>query len=308
MSRQLRIEYPYAFYHVMSHGNGFQWIYKTEKNFIIFLKLLNNLTIKYQFVIHTFILMRNHYHLLLETPMGNLSQGMLYFNREFARIFNLFEKRKGSVFKQRYKSILIEKGVYYKRVYRYINQNSQRAGICQKIEEYPGGIWYYSHQLKVRKIINKIINWKNVQINLGIANQSQILKWLNEKVETKIANPVNQKYFLCSKKWLNEIRKQHLHNKVLSEEIIEQSKLKNNNNNNWKIFKKLHKYKNEKEYLNIIIYILSKYSSKPYSKIAQKLGLKNSNQIRQRLFQFKKRVSNNKQLQILLGKIERYNI
>ena len=61
MVRPLRIEYPGAMYHVMSHGNGFQWIYKNNKNYIEFLTLLKDIIDKYQFKIHTFILMLNHY-------------------------------------------------------------------------------------------------------------------------------------------------------------------------------------------------------------------------------------------------------
>ena len=104
MPNQLRIEYPGAFYHVMSHGNGFQWIYKSSDNFIDFVYLLLEVKEKYQFDIHVFKLMRNHYHLLLETPLGNLSSGMLYLNREFARRYNMSIKRMGSVLKKRYKN------------------------------------------------------------------------------------------------------------------------------------------------------------------------------------------------------------
>jgi REP element-mobilizing transposase RayT len=77
--------------------------------------------------------MRNYYHILLETPLGNLSDIMLMFNREFARMYNKLENRKGSVFKQRYKAILIEKEEYYLNVLRYISQNPIRPRLCSKI-------------------------------------------------------------------------------------------------------------------------------------------------------------------------------
>ena len=135
MVRPLRIEYPGAMYHVMSHGNGFQWIYKSEENYYSFIEILKEIVVKYSFKIHTFILMLNHYHLLLETPLGNLSKGMLYFNRELARRYNYFSKRKGSVLKSRFKAILIEKEKYYLNVFRYINQNQIRLGISKTDEE-----------------------------------------------------------------------------------------------------------------------------------------------------------------------------
>jgi len=78
MARQLRIEYEGALYHVMSHGNGFQWIYKSYDNYSDYIDLLLEVQAKYKFIIHSYILMRNHYHILLETPLGNLSRGMLY--------------------------------------------------------------------------------------------------------------------------------------------------------------------------------------------------------------------------------------
>jgi REP element-mobilizing transposase RayT len=133
MGRPKRIEYENAFYHVMSHGNGRQWIYKSEEHLKIFIESLEKVVTKYKVKIHCFVLMRNYYHILLETPLGNLSDIMLMFNREFARMYNKLENRKGSVFKQRYKAILIEKEEYYLNVLRYISQNPIRPRLCSKI-------------------------------------------------------------------------------------------------------------------------------------------------------------------------------
>ena len=106
MGRQLRIEYPDALYHVMSHGNGLQWIYQQPDHLNIFKYFIKDIVIKYKFKIHAIVLMQNHYHILLETPLGNLSKGMKKFNQEFAKMFNKLKGRKGSVFKDRYKAIL----------------------------------------------------------------------------------------------------------------------------------------------------------------------------------------------------------
>ena len=126
MGRQLRIEYPGALYHVMAHGNGFQWIYKTDYHIDLFKQVIQDTVIKYKLKIHAIVLMRNHYHILLETPHANLSLSMKKFNRDFARLFNIHAKRKGSIFKDRYKSILIEKENYYFNALRYICQNPVR--------------------------------------------------------------------------------------------------------------------------------------------------------------------------------------
>ena len=126
MGRQLRIEYPGALYHVMSHGNGLQWIYRQPAHLHIFKYFIKNIVLKYKFKIHAIVLMRNHYHILLETPLANLSRGMKQFNQEFAKMFNKLKYRKGSVFKDRYKAILIEKENYYWSVLKYICQNPLR--------------------------------------------------------------------------------------------------------------------------------------------------------------------------------------
>ena len=63
MGRQIRIEYRGAFYHVMAHGNGFQWIYKTPAHLELFKAILQETVRKYKVRIHAVVLMRNHYHM-----------------------------------------------------------------------------------------------------------------------------------------------------------------------------------------------------------------------------------------------------
>ena len=160
MSRQLRIEYPGANYHVMSHGTGNLWLYKTPEDFKDFLELLLDVKNKYKFDFQTLTLMLNHDHFHVETQFANLSKGMNYFNGELAKRYNKRYKRKGAVFRSRYKAILIEHETYYKNVYRYINQNAQRIKIVNKVGEYQGGIWYYLEKGgPILKLINNLISW-----------------------------------------------------------------------------------------------------------------------------------------------------
>ncbi len=78
----------------MAHGTGLQWIYKSDIHIKIFKDVLIKTIIKYNLKIHAFNLMKNHYHMLVETPEANLSKAMKKFNSEFALIFNLTENRK----------------------------------------------------------------------------------------------------------------------------------------------------------------------------------------------------------------------
>ncbi|MFW7523636.1 transposase [Vibrio ostreicida] len=85
MSRPLRIEYAGALYHVTSRGNARQPIYLDEPDFDLFLEILAKVCERFNWVIHSYCLMTNHYHLLLETPDGNLSKGMRQLNGVYTR-------------------------------------------------------------------------------------------------------------------------------------------------------------------------------------------------------------------------------
>jgi putative transposase len=88
MARPLRIQYPDAFYHVTSRGNERKAVYKSQRARQKFLSYLESATDRYEAVIHAYCLMDNHYHLLLETPAGNLSQIMHHINGAYTTYFN----------------------------------------------------------------------------------------------------------------------------------------------------------------------------------------------------------------------------
>jgi putative transposase len=89
MARPLRIQYPAAFYHVTSRGNERKAVYKSQRDRQKFLSYLESATDRYEAVIHVYCLMDNHYHLLLETPAGNLSQIMHHINGAYTTYFNV---------------------------------------------------------------------------------------------------------------------------------------------------------------------------------------------------------------------------
>jgi putative transposase len=136
MARPLRIEYPGAFYHVTSRGNEQKDIFKSQKDREKFLAYLETAVVRYGAVIHAWCLMRNHYHLLMETPAGNLSQIMRHINGAYTTYFNVKRKRAGHLFQGRYKAILVEADEYAAELSRYIHLNPVRVGIAAKPEEY----------------------------------------------------------------------------------------------------------------------------------------------------------------------------
>src|SRR3990167_10852481 len=109
MVRPLRIEYPGGLYHITSRGNRKEDIYLSTDDRYHFLSILGDTCKKYDWLCHSYCLMSNHYHLLIETPLGNLSKGMHYLNTVYTQKFNRTHKRVGHALQGRYKAILVEK-------------------------------------------------------------------------------------------------------------------------------------------------------------------------------------------------------
>ena len=93
MARPLRIEFAGALYHVTSRGDGQDDIYLDDVDREVYLAVLNDVCERFNWVIHAYCLMTNHYHLLVETPDSNLSKGMRQLNGVYTQRFNLFGKR-----------------------------------------------------------------------------------------------------------------------------------------------------------------------------------------------------------------------
>jgi len=136
MSRPLRIQYPGAVYHVTHRGNGRKLIFKDDADRYQFLEILFRAQNIYAIILHGYVLMDNHFHLLVETPRGNLSEFMRYFNITYTSYFNRCHGRSGHLYQGRYSSFLIEKEAYLASVSRYIHINPVRvkklAGTSQK--------------------------------------------------------------------------------------------------------------------------------------------------------------------------------
>jgi len=136
MTRPLRIEFNGALYHITSRGNARQAIFLKGEDFADFLKILHSVVKRYNFLLHAYCLMNNHYHLLVETPEGNLSKGMRQLNGLYAQRFNQKHRRVGHLLQGRYKAILVDKENYLLELCRYIVLNPVRAGIVKDPKDY----------------------------------------------------------------------------------------------------------------------------------------------------------------------------
>lgn len=161
MTRPIRIQYPGAYYHVTSRGNERKEIFRGKGDREQFLAYLKSAYLRYGAVIHVFCLMGNHYHLLIETPKGNLSQIMLHINGAYTNYFNIKHKRRGHLFQGRYKSILVEADAYAGELSRYIHLNPVRAGLVDMPEKY---LWS-SYQYYIGK--KKTPIWLSTHFILG---------------------------------------------------------------------------------------------------------------------------------------------
>jgi len=127
MTRPLRVEYPGAFYHVISRGNAGSAVFVTGRDREKFLENLQKAHARFSLIIHSYCLMSNHYHLLIETPQANLSQAIQWLNVSHAGYFNKKHGRNGHLFQGRFKAILIDADGYLKQLSRYIHLNPVKA-------------------------------------------------------------------------------------------------------------------------------------------------------------------------------------
>ena len=106
MARALRIEYEGALYHTLSRGNEQRDIFLEDNDRLSFLKAIGEMSQRFDVDIFAYVLMGNHYHLLLRTRKANLSKSMHWLGTTYTRRFNLRHLRIGHLFQGRFKSIL----------------------------------------------------------------------------------------------------------------------------------------------------------------------------------------------------------
>ena len=100
MARPLRIERPGGRYHVTARGNEQKPIYRTDQDREHFLSLLAQLRERFAVNVHAYVLMDNHFHVMIETPQANLSQSMQWLNVSYSVWFNRRHRRKQKLLRQ----------------------------------------------------------------------------------------------------------------------------------------------------------------------------------------------------------------
>lgn len=131
MSRPIRIEFPDALYHVTARGDRREAIFEDDQDRSTFLVTLEQVIDQFNWTCYAWCLMDNHYHLLIQTPDGNLSKGMRQLNGVYTQASNRRHARVGHLFQGRFKAILVDKDAYLLELARYIVLNPVRAGMVK---------------------------------------------------------------------------------------------------------------------------------------------------------------------------------
>lgn len=130
------MDYPDTFYHVLSRGNERREIFRDEKDHLRFLDTLGRMVERFKLEVHAYVLMKNHFHLLIHTKEANLSRAIQWLEVSYSVWFNRRHQRSGHLFQGRFKSFLIENDRYFTAMCLYIHGNPLRAGIVGRLSEY----------------------------------------------------------------------------------------------------------------------------------------------------------------------------
>ena len=137
MSCPIRIEFPNALYHVTSRGDRREDIFEDDQDRQTFLSTLKQVGAQFNWICYAWCLMDNHYHLLVQTPDGNLSKGMRQLNGVYTQASNRRYRRVGHLFQGRFKAILVDSDAYLLELSRYVVLNPVRAGRVKKAADWP---------------------------------------------------------------------------------------------------------------------------------------------------------------------------
>lgn len=210
MARQLRIEFEGALYHILSRGNERRDIFSDDDDYQAFLDVLKKMSERFEVDIFAYVLMGNHYHLLLRTNQANLSRSMQWTATAYTRRFNLKHSRSGHFFQGRFKSFLVQNEAYLMQLSCYIHRNPLRAGLVSRLADYR----WSSYRAYAYRAGND--DWLKKDLILSRFGGQEAHKVYREKVqkyseeEANVFENLQHGFLLGSKQFLDEIRKKYL--------------------------------------------------------------------------------------------------
>lgn len=171
MGRKPRFEFPGGVYHLIQRGNNREYIFnKTEEKEYI-LDLIKEYRNIMGFELYGYVIMSNHYHLIIRISQAPLRDIMHRINNKFSRYFNIKYKRSGHVFENRYKGILVIDDRYLLSLLRYVHQNPVMAKMCTRVEDYQ----WSSDKYYRNNVCNDMVDIDFI-LNIFSQDRSQALK------------------------------------------------------------------------------------------------------------------------------------
>jgi len=207
MARPLRIEFPGALYHITVRGDRQESIYEDNQDRQHFIELLGQVIIQGNWICHAYCLMDNHFHLMIETPDGNLAKGMRQLNGVYTQSSNLRHHRVGHLFQGRYKAILVDRDAYLLELARYTTLNPVRAGMVK----HPGNWPWSSYRAMVGAA--KSPPWLTTQAILDLFSKKQALarkkfqRFVAEGIDNEsIWKNLNRQIYLGSDRFIERMQ------------------------------------------------------------------------------------------------------
>jgi putative transposase len=137
--RPLRLQFPYGVYHLTSRGVDGRFVFMDDADRHLFLVYLSRVVNAFDWTLHTYCEMGNHFHLIAECGQPGLSQGMQRLNGAYASAFNARYRRDGHLFQRRFEARAIEDDDYLEDAIAYVRNNPVRAGLCSHADAWPWG-------------------------------------------------------------------------------------------------------------------------------------------------------------------------
>jgi len=210
MARPWRIEYEGALYHVFSRGNNQQDIFLIDDDRYLFLDTIGQMSERFDNEIFAYVLMDNHYHLLLRTPKANLSRSMQWLGTTYTRRFNLEHFQSGHLFQGRYKSILVENDAYLMQLSYYIHNNPLRAGIVKRLIDYRWSSYpAYAYNRRHPKWLNKNL----IRSQIHGENKQRQYREMSQKYSDenrRIWEDIRHGFIYGSKKFVKRIKNRYI--------------------------------------------------------------------------------------------------
>lgn len=181
MGRKPRIEFNGALYHVIQRGNNKEYIFKKNLYKEYFLSKLKEFKEIMGFEVYGYVLMDNHYHLVIRSHEVNISTIMHRINNDFSKYFNISNNRTGHVFQDRYKGILVKDDKYLLSLLRYVHQNPVKANMCNKVSDY-----YWSSDSSYRKNIQGQLVVIDFVLNIFSLNRKAAIEEYVKFMDTSV--------------------------------------------------------------------------------------------------------------------------